>query len=426
MHAEGILLRRAYILLVVFVAAWSLIWLSSSALMRFGRADELTEQRVLLDGFPWRTRDGASFVQNDVIDLLIEAERPVAASLFSPDGMRILNVSGSQVTPIKISRSGYYRLSLSDITQDISFRTVPPCSILAYNVSNVKGYWKSNPMTRFNTWESQDCAQITLSTANWYNHLKNVTFWMMGNSHLRNLFRCTVEVMRDAALGNGRKPWWSDDGLKCSNMETTHGQDFNHIDNRMNLAGFDLWTVLWHDYQCNEAERKRPYCEKPRSYVGTRIGIDDLNKTVIPALLADRHSFLMLNLNSVFNNHTASRLMSRLKHLPPDAKQRVIFIMDPLGPSKENLFDLSSDELDILKDAIDSGITIFHLRSLFQQYVTLVQNGQLPQDSRGPGILNEHLFVPLNHVLIRLILTHILYIKGLLSSDVLKLFSSSH
>ena len=244
---------------------------------------------------------------------------------------------------------------------------------------------------------------------------------MMGNSHLRNLFRCTVEFLRDTVVSLGRKPWWSDDdGLKCTNTKTTHGEDYEYEDETYNIAGHDLWTVFWHDYNCTEAEMRRPYCDKTRSYVGSRYGIDDLNTTIIPSLEADKETFLIFNFNSAFNNRTAKALMTRLNQLSPAVKQRVILIMDPFG-AKTGPFELSDDELGILNDAIDAGIIVFHFRKLYGQYFSQVGDGSLAEDVRGTGDNHGHLYIPLNHFLIRFIFSHILYIRGLSSPATMKL-----
>jgi hypothetical protein len=93
--------------------------------------------------------------------------------------------------------------------------------------------------------------------------LQNVTLLFMGNSHLRNLFRCTADIVSESdSLQDGKYPCnrenLSDSNppyrhcLSCENMVPIHRNDYTYFAKNLSVRMAQFWTVIW---DANKASR---------------------------------------------------------------------------------------------------------------------------------------------------------------------------
>ena len=360
--------------------------------------------RVFMDA----SRHQNMFVQGETATFGIACERReknIGVSLKSPTGDIVhLNVSANKMQ-LKLTQVGTYHVNLKLSSHEASFQvtTVPMCSSIANSSLISYGRWYT--IDGDNYWGSNSCAQLSTSIASWKSILSNISLFYMGNSHIRNLFRCSVELLRGASPDVSG---WSEgkDALSCSNLYAVHGKDYGFHDGTLGLSMNAMWTVRWTFLKCAGADAGKPFCDQNR-YLGTRIGLNELNQRVLPELARNRNAYLVFNYQPKYNNGTSESLTHRLSQLSLEIRRRMIYIVDPSAAS-----DNAEMSLQTFKSI---GIVVFDLRSLYRQYEVNLESGLIDPDQRGPGMLRNHLYVPLQRFLGRMLFSHIAYNQFLTS-----------
>ena len=319
------------------------------------------------------------------------------------------------------------------------------------------GHWRSVPyystVDRKQGYRNQWCSGTCLYGGGFFEEpavnrelLRNTTLVFMGNSHIRNLFRCATELLslgasaRDPDTCNHRNASESIHCLSCRNLLPVHRHDYEYRVEDLSMSLFDYWTLLW---DAGDAVRKEcrattflageseMECITERisrnvPYTGHRIGIDFLYGEVFPRMMRDPHMYLVFNVYFEYNTlDYVDRLIESIQQYRafgiPD---RVVLIVDfKAGDRYQVIVDRfraagvrvsgssggGSSEGGGASGggggSSSEGIKVVDLRRVFARYQQDVTAGNIHEDVDGPAVFHDHLFVPAQKLLIEHVLS---------------------
>lgn len=266
-----------------------------------------------------------------------------------------------------------------------------------------------------NEWCSQQrCFYSDFQDVQSLSTLNNLTLVFMGNSHIRNLFRCTADT-----LSRGRSktdPQMCEEGtrkghcLACENYTPIHRFDYDYTVPELQLHLRDIWTVVWDMTKearlaCNAT--LLPATEEQRecmihefvafgTYSGSRVGLDYWYEAVFPSMLSDRKVFLVMNINTRFNEPEA--VQSLLEHIQryPHIAARMLLVIDPWS---------TADSFALAKEFEKAGVHVLNLTWIYEAYDKAKIEGRIAEDKDGDLSYRFHLPVALNRFLLRHVLT---------------------
>ena len=251
---------------------------------------------------------------------------------------------------------------------------------------------------------------------------ENYRFYFIGNSHIRNLFRCTTDEYsehkswKNSNLFASHQCTARDDSdfhkrshcFSCLNMFPTHGIDYWFNSYLNNIKMYFYWNVVWDvpssvRNECSHSEftsdKTEIACMLKKShgnefeYVRGNIGFDVL-MTTLKSQMDEDHDLskvLVFNFASSYNSmETARRLLKYLQQ-PKFAETKVLFIVDPFASNVETK--------ELLSMLSASRVNVIDLRSVFESY---------PGDPIPKNVLVNHVDSNCQKVLVKTILANAL------------------
>ncbi|KAI3652433.1 hypothetical protein MP228_002758 [Amoeboaphelidium protococcarum] len=311
---------------------------------------------------------------------------------------------------------------------DYTFKVYELCS----RITSMNYSWQHSSIDGHNRWIPRDCLLLNttlITTSASPLPIRQLNLHFLGNSHIRNLFRCSADVLSDGkSLLDAHLPApcnktalnatrGANHCLSCLNVSPLHGFDYSYSvrENGGNITLHDQWVVVY-----DVATKVRKRCEQKHSsnmknnnnnnaervecmlqsvtkdagYRGHHLGIEVLQR-LSRFLHSDESTFLVLNLYLQLNpvDILKLRLIPWLKQY----QNRVILIVDAhAGPKFEQLIRLLGRETPKL--------SIIDLRYLYAAYESKIQT----QDIDGAGFWNkEHIYAPLQRVLVQTVMTEV-------------------
>ena len=244
--------------------------------------------------------------------------------------------------------------------------------------------------------------------------LRDHTIYFMGNSHIRNLFRCVAD-----SLSHGQSkldPMRCQEGTKkghclaCDNFTPIHRTDYTYQTPDIQLQMQDDWTVVWQESQqarmaCNasfpatEAEQDCMAGHRDAlHYKGNRTGLDHLLSDIFPKMLRNERAYLVMNIYLQHNTEAGIMEVVEAIKREPSIAGRTFLIVDPHA---EHSFDHTIAMFN------QAGITVLDLRHVYRSYEQALQSGALVEETDGKFHDGSHLNVALQRTLIQHLLTHI-------------------
>jgi len=244
---------------------------------------------------------------------------------------------------------------------------------------------------------------------------------MLGNSHVRNLFRCAADVasMGASAQDKGTCGEAADQKacLACANLAPVHSRDFRYYDSDLRLRLEFDWLTVW-----DVPEEARSACKgQPKAarqpcmlrmspnlanwsyYYGHRVGVDYLEHEVFPRMRADPRTFVVLSASTLLSPPSVARSLTKLISRYPALRPRIIFVAGGV-PAQGNR---SVDEEVLLETVRNASVEILNVAPLLPSYQADLKRHRLQADWEGPARSWIHIGPSLQRVLLRQVFTRI-------------------
>lgn len=292
-------------------------------------------------------------------------------------------------------------------------------------------------------WCPTSCKQMNINDPRFLQMLRNTSIYFVGNSHLRNMFRCAADIItnedswryaitKDLAdtchkASSTKYTMLVDDEaakpahkLSCNNVERGQTDSEYHIVD-YNITLHHMWVVFWQmlaelRIEClggdkypsatdvrecilpklvdkNDQGKLKEY----RDYVNVRLGFDLLRSELLETFQINPDAYLIMNYHEIGANAQYITWLGEVMDLGKDIngmslKDRTIFLVDP---------HYEYQDATMLEDLEKSGFTILEMRHVWKDY----RDTKHPDDVNGDG-WNGNMHI--GNVFQRILVAHVL------------------